>query len=172
MYFILIITFAVLSGFFLFVFKIKSDAKKQSEIIKKYSTAFDHLIKLGFFKQDEIESIIKHEISHTNEDNMFEKFNIFKARVEYLLSKYGIEKARVYYDKRYWIGMSKDELIDSLGEPIKVLNKETSKSKIESYYYDFTIYNFEVTPYKSSNFKLKFVINNNIVTEFSNMQRI
>ncbi|MES2656938.1 MAG: hypothetical protein V4620_15180 [Bacteroidota bacterium] len=172
MYFILIITIAVLLGFLLLVLKVKSDAKKQGEILKKYSSAFEHLIKLGFFKQDEIESIIKHEISHTNEDKMFEKFNVFKARIEYLISKYGIEKARIYYDKTYWIGMSKDELIDSLGNPIKVLNKETSKSKIESYYYDFTVYNFNVTPYKSSNFKLKFVISNDIVTEFSNMQRI
>ncbi len=169
---VIIITLVILLVFLLIVFKSKNMLKKQNELNQKYSEAFDHLVKLGFFNQDEIKSIIKHQIFHTDEDKMFEKFNFFKERVEYLLSKYGLEKARVYYDKTYWVGMTKEELIDSLGEPVKILNKESNKATTNSYYYDFTIYNFDVTPYKSTNFKMKFVIVNNLVTEFTNMQRI
>jgi hypothetical protein len=169
---VLVITFIVLIAFAFFIFKLKRNAKNQEDLLKKYIDAFGHMVNVGFFKSDEIESIIRHEIFHTDEDKMFEKYNLLKERVEYLYSKYGIEKGRVHFNKSYWIGMSKEELIDSLGQPVKVLNKETSKKIIVSYYYDFMIYNFDVKPYKSSNFKMKFIIENDLVTEFTNMERI
>ena len=103
-------------------------------------------------EKEEKEKLIAENFRRKKETN--DKIALTKSkRLEYLKKKYG-KRGKDIYDGKFWIGMSRAALIDSLGNP-ESINKSVSKWGIhEQFVYDNYLYiyveNNIVTSYQKS----------------------
>lgn len=91
-----------------------------NKIFESHKNELLDFIKSSNFEQERFDSRLKSAIE-------------MKGRYDFLEGKYGIDKALKMIKHEYWIGMSKDELIDCKGNPHKI-EKEELKTKVKETY--------------------------------------
>lgn len=81
--------------------------------------------------------LMSKSISFIDFDSKLNSCIELNKRWHYILDKYGYEIAQKIIDHKYWIGMTKEQLIDAKGEPTKIETEQLKTKTKETFIYGY-----------------------------------